>query len=162
MVAYRYMPERPRDSRVIRDVQQFLGLTPGTEPIWEFQLVDEQVFPEEAPTRQQRERATTCLNHLAFLLQQDETCLNPQILTEVYERYRELIADIQANEHPANFTLTHLLGAARKHVAWFQEVKLFEETDFYDADIQVYGAIRTVLEQVLQDEQRGPGDASLP
>jgi hypothetical protein len=81
----------PQD--IMRELEQSLGLNPDTEPVWGYEEPDKQLFPEEAPTSEQRKLAADCLGQLFYLVEENKApglrrpALQPGELVAATEQY---------------------------------------------------------------------------
>ena len=84
----------PSPQDIVRELEQSLGLNPDAEPTWGYEEPDKQLFPEEAPTIEQRKLALDCLGQLFYLVEEHKTpglrrpSLQPGELVATSERYR--------------------------------------------------------------------------
>jgi hypothetical protein len=128
----------------MRELEQSLGLNPDTEPVWGYEEPDKQLFPEEAPTSEQRKLAADCLGQLFYLVEENKApglrrpALQPGELVAATEQYRTEAQEQWASSVPfPNFNIEHLLGAIKRQMAWVKEVREFEETQAYDGALQI-------------------------
>ncbi len=148
------MQERD-ENRIIHDLERELGLAPEAKPQWGYDL-DRAFFPEEAPTKDQRKFAGWCLRNLSFFLAGYELAARrgsvpPLTASHVQGFY------LQEREERryrwgatfADFTLAHVLGSAKRRIAWLEELKRFEETYLYDGMLQRFRLACTILERTL-------------
>lgn len=144
----------PPGKQIGREVEDALNSNPNAEPEWEYASPDEQIFPEEAPTKEQRQQASYCLSHLSTFVSnaiKSERPITPQDVKEAYEAYQaEAKWRWGQNESFPDFNLTHVFGATKRMIAWFEELKAFEETDLYDKDLEIYRTTQELLEQAVK------------
>lgn len=142
-------PELPEPEEVIQGISQELGLNPNAKPEWGYGPPVEPVFPEEALSLFARRQAHHCLARLHYFLewrlQGDKPKVNTQDLLYTYE----LVREEQVVDFDPDYDLSHVLGAAKRHLAWLNELRQYEETPIYDQRIKVYSAIHDLMEQVV-------------
>lgn len=148
--------EEGEEYELIRAVESHLGLEQNGQPVWGYE-VDQRIFPEEAPTREQRKFAGWCLRNLScFVNGYELACkrgevapLSPQHVQAFYYQEREELRYRWGNRFH-DFSLTHVLGSAKRHIAWLKELKVFEETSFYDRMLDRLYPTHALLEQAVK------------
>jgi hypothetical protein len=55
-----------------------------------------------------------------------------------------------------DFTLTHLLGATKRHIIHFSELKHFQDSDVFDPALRTYNHIDFVIEHAIADSDPDP------
>ena len=140
---------------IVRGIENFLGLEPDRKPDWGNHL-DRAIFPEEALTREQRKFAGWCLRNLSFFVAGYELAfqqgnippLTPQHIRAFYSADRQEMQS-RWGEHFADFNLMHVLGSAKRHIAWLNDLKVYEETDIYDPMLQRLLPTHHLLKQAV-------------
>jgi hypothetical protein len=157
------MPERrefalPDPKDIIRRVSKDLGLNPVAKPEWGYKPPVDRLFPEEADTVEARSAAIECAVELRMLLAGTIPGANPQIMgpddvSQVYEELRDRQETLWPKQEPfPDYTLTHVLGAAKRQIVWLTQVKEFRETDDHDGSLKLYRTLQRFIEQILADE----------
>src|SRR3954451_19574355 len=62
--------DEPSPQDIVRSLEKSLGLNPDAEPTWGYEEPDQQLFPEEAPTIEQRKLALDCLGQLFYVVEE--------------------------------------------------------------------------------------------
>jgi hypothetical protein len=162
-------PQLPEPEEVIEGVSRELGLNPEAKPEWGYGPPFEAMFQEEAPTLSGRKGARHCLGRLYYYLEwrlrvdegkgdgKDQSRIEVASVTfsdllTTYESIREEIGMVSDFN---DYDLTHVLGAAKRAIAWFEELNRYEETRHYDRFLFVYRAIRDLAEQAIRPEEVG-------
>src|SRR5690348_10944643 len=108
----------PSPQDIVRALEHSLGWNPDAEPTWGYEDPHPPLFPEEAPTLEQRKLAIDCLGQLFYVVEENKApgmrrlALTPQELTGEIERYLRLAQAEWPDDAPfPSLTLSHLLGA---------------------------------------------------
>lgn len=152
-------------SELIHDVEKQLGLERGAPPSWGYES-EQRVFPEEAPTKEQRRFAGWCLRNLSYFVEGYELAvrrgkappLAPAHVEAFYYQEREEL-QYRWGDTFSDFCLTHVLGSAKRQVAWLEELKAFEETPSYDRMLQ---RLRPTLKLLEQTVKPAPPSSQMP
>jgi hypothetical protein len=164
------MPERegadlPEPQEIIHDIVRELGLDAKKKPPLFEEPPEEQLFPEEAPTFEGRYVAGACLEQIYNLLLRHTPLGAPIMLSKgdvrwFRQEFRQAVHQVWHDTFPSEplpeFTLTHLLGATKRQIAHYSELKHYYESDVFDPAIGTYGAIAYVVERAIADENPGP------
>jgi hypothetical protein len=151
--------DTPSPQDIVRKLEQSLGFNPDAEPTWGYEEPDKQLFPEEAPTVEERKLALDCLGQLFYVVEERREPgmrrpgVSPQeMIAEIEQYLLQAQAEYKSAAPFPALTITHLLGATRRQIAWVKELKEFEETDDFNTALSVYRSIRNLLEQALHEE----------
>src|ERR1041385_1325082 len=135
-------PELPEPKALIQDLVRELGLDAKKKPVLFQGPPEEQLFPEEAPTFDGRYVAGDLLEQIYNIVVRHTPPGAPILLSkgDVRWLHREFhqIVEQAWEESPdlaepcPDFTLTHLLGAAKREIAHLSELKRYHETDTFD------------------------------
>ncbi len=165
-------PQLPEPEEIIQGVARELGLNPEAKPEWGYGPPYEVMYPEEASTLAGRKGARHCLGRLYYYLewqlrvdegkdksQIEEPSVTSRDLLTAYKGVRE---EIDADSDFNDYDLTNVLGAAKRAIAWFEELNRYEETRQYDRFLYVYRAIRDLTEQAVRpkEEDKVPKSAN--
>ena len=155
------LPDLPEPDDLISGVARHLNINPDTRPTWGDQEPIDQLYQEEAPTIGGRILAHKCINELYCLVDMTEKppewrCdpIPTELVQETLDSHLAWAQEQwdQAEPFPS-LTLTHLLGAAKRQIAWLKELRHFEETEHFDGTLGVYRSIRTLIERALRQEE---------
>lgn len=141
------------------------GLSCVAFPTWGYGEPIDQIFPEEAPTIEQRTMLRSCVSGLATFVEGGEPRPNIGVLgyevtaadvIEGFENHREDARQTWQIQHPEepfpDFTLTHLIGATKRQIAWFKDLSRFEEIGNYDRAFRSYEKLKVLLEEAIKLE----------
>src|SRR5690348_12840255 len=129
----------PSPQDIVRALELDLGWNPDAEPTWGYEDPTTQLFPEEAPTVEQRKLAIDGLGQLFYVVEERREPgvrrpgLSPQeIITEIEQYLRQRQAEWKSAVPFPAITVSHVLGATRRQIAWVKELREFEETDGFN------------------------------
>lgn len=175
----------PEPEDVFRGIERELGIPVNKELDWNDwndwnnenngsgAPVGEQLFEGEAPTYFQRRLAQSVLHNFYFFQSRppsvpsepgetgepgeagEEPATVEDLLETFYSVQEEQRAGWNDPDPFPDITLEHVLGATKRHIAWLQEQRAFEETGSYDRSIQEYYAIHSLIEGALATERAG-------
>jgi hypothetical protein len=151
------LPEPENNEEFVRGIERELGFDPDAEPVWGYLPPKEKVFTEEADMLEARRLAHDCLFELRIQMSsavpdREPLNLTPEDIQRAYQEYKQELASLWLEDHAEpfpDFSLTNLLGAAKRQIAWLTEVKQFRETDEFDQPLEIYTRIQNLLEQAL-------------
>ncbi len=160
------MPERegadlPEPHDIIQDIVQELGLDATKKPPLFEGPPEEQLFPEEAPSFEGRYIAGACLEQIYNLVLRYTPPGAPILLTRgdvrwFHQEFRQAIQQVWRDTIPSEplpeFTLAHLLGATKRQVAHYFELKHFHESDAFDPALGTYSAIADVVALAISED----------
>ena len=164
------MPDRegadlPEPDEIIQGIARELGLDAKKKPSLFEGLPEEQLFPEEAPTFEGRYVARACLEQIYNLVLRHTPPGAPVTLSKgdvrwLHQEFRQAIQWVWRDTFPLeplpDFTLTHLLGATKRQIAHYSELKDFHESDVFDPALRTYDAIIYMVERAIVSD--GPQD----
>lgn len=159
------LPELPEPKEIIEGIARELGLDPRKKPVLDEKYPQERLFPEEAPTPNGRYIAGACLEQIYNLTLKYTPpgalpFLSPRDVRWLYSHFRQIITEAwgvsNLPEPVPDFSLTHLLGAARRQVSLLAELKRFHESDAFDPALRAYRTIRHVVERAVLDGDPNP------
>lgn len=164
---WHFMPERgefelPEPEEIIQRVADTLGLDPQKSPDGLKAYPDERIYPEEAPTADGRYIARSCLKEICRITldhasPDQQLLLSPGDVRWLYREFRQIVEEAWEWVLPEpfpDFTLGHLVGAAKRQIAELQELARFEETLRYRGPIAFLGYVYGVIEQAVIEDQR--------
>lgn len=160
------MPEKesadlPELQEVIHDIVRELGLDVKKKPPLFEEPPEEQLFPEEAPTFEGRYIAGACLEQIYNLVLRHTPPGAPIMLSKgdvrwLRQEFRQAVQQVWHDTFPSEplpeFTLTHLLGATKRQIAHYSELKHYHESDVFGPALYTYDAIAHVVERAVADE----------
>jgi hypothetical protein len=152
----------PEPDEIIGKIAEELGLNPRKRPPLFEGLPEEQLFPEEAPTFDGRYIAGECLEQIYNIVLRHTPPGAPILLSMgdvrwLYENFRQIVQEAWDLPEPfPDFTLTHLLGATKRQIAHFYELKRFHESDVFNPALRTYGVIAYVVERAVSDTDPNP------
>jgi hypothetical protein len=143
------------EGQIIHSIERSLGLDPESEPTWGYDL-SQAFFPEEAPTPRQRKFAGWCLRNLSFFVAGYEVAakrgqipsLTPSHVQAFCYQEKEELRN-RWGEAFADFTILQVLGSAKRHIAWLQELKSYEETPSHDQMLKRLQQTHRLLELTI-------------
>jgi hypothetical protein len=150
-------PELPKPDEIIRGIARELGLDTGKKPTLIERLPEEQLFPEEAPTTDGRYIADACLEQIYNIVLRHTPPGAPILLSKgdvrwLHGEFKQIVEGSWDLPEPCpDFTLTHLLGAAKRQIAHLSELKRFHESEVYDPALRTYSQIAFVTERAILD-----------
>lgn len=159
-------PELPEPNELIRDLARELGLDAKKKPALFEGLPEEQLFPEEAPTFDGRYVAGSLLEQIYNIVVRHtppgaSLLLSASDIRWLYREYHQIVEQAWEEspnlaEPLPNFTLIHLLGAAKREIAHLSELKRFHESDVFDPALRTYSQIAFVTERAILDGDPDP------
>jgi hypothetical protein len=161
------MPSRegaslPEPEEIIRGITAELGLDRKKKPkLFEGPPV-ERLFPEEAPTFDGRYVAGACLEEIYNIVLRHTPPGAPILLSRgdirwLHREFKKITQDAWDLPEPyPDFTLTHLLGAAKREISHLSELKRFHESDTFDPALRTYGHLHFVIERAIHDGDPDP------
>ncbi len=166
------MPEKqggstplPEPYELIGGIASDIGLDTQKKPALFEQPPTEQWFTEEAPTFDGRYIAGECLEQIYNLALRHTPPGAPIRLSKgdvqwFHQEFRQAAWIAWQNTVPSDpfpdFTLTHLLGATKRQIAHYSELKRFHENEVFDPAIRTYDAIAHVLERAIEESDPDP------
>src|ERR1043165_2595432 len=121
-------PELPEPEEVIQRVSNELCLNPDAKPEWGYGPPVKPLFPEEAPSLFARRQAHHCLSRLHYFLEWRLAGEKPKVNTYDLMYTYELVREEQVVDFDPDYDLSHVLGAAKRHITWLKELRQSEET----------------------------------
>lgn len=168
VLEYETMAEReefelPEPDDVIQRVALDLNINLEAQPTWGDSEPAEKLYPEEASTIGGRILVRECVSELYGLVDISEKPpewrrepIQIELVQEIVEGHltwaKKQWADRESPEPFPTITLSNLLGATKRQIAWLKELQAFEETGHFDGVIGVYRSIRTLIERALREE----------
>jgi|GEM_PF-3673557 len=163
------MPERtggnaplPEPDEIIEGLSRDLGIDTQRRPNLFEEPPTERLFPEEAPTFDGRYIAGECLEQIYNIVLRHTPPGAPILLSKgdvrwLHENFREIVREAWDLPEPfPDFTLTHLLGAAKRQIAHLSELKHFHESEVFDPALRTYGHLGFVIERAIHDGDPDP------
>ncbi len=160
------MPEKedarlPEPDEIIRRIAAELGLDQNKKPKLFEGPPEQRFFPEEAPTFDGRYIAGACLEEIYNIVLRHTPPGAPILLSKgdvrwLYAEFKKITQEAWDLSEPyPNFTLTHLLGAAKREIAHLSELKSFHESDVFDPALRTYGYLHHVIARAIHDDKPG-------
>lgn len=157
--------EQPASEEVVRGLAKQIGIDLHRRPTLFAELPEEQLFPEEAPTLDGRYIAGACLEEIYNIVLRHTPPGAPILLSKgdirwLHAEFKKITQEAWDLPEPyPDFTLTHLLGAAKREIAHISELKHFHESDVFDPALRTYSELHFVIERAVKDE--GPDTQQL-
>ncbi len=162
-------PGIPEPDEIIKAISEELGLDPKKKPAWREEYPEQPFFPEEAPTPDGRYMAGACVEEIYNLTLRNtqpgrrsgaQSLIAPRDVRLVHRQFRQIVEDAwQASdlEEPfPDFTLTHLLGAAKRQIAHLLDQKCYHESEMFDPALGTFQTIAFVVERAISDSDPDP------
>jgi hypothetical protein len=149
-------PELPEAGSIIEGLAKEFGIEPRSEPQWGYSPPVEQMFHDEADTLFTRRQAIHCLGRLYYYLDghlgaqsDNQAHITPHDLISTYESIRQE----QRLDFEPDYELPHVLGAAKRHIRWLKERRVYDETLDHDHELAIHQGIHDVLEEIVYPEE---------